>query len=203
MMFAETHYLSEEEERLLLRIARDSLNTYVRQGTSLELDAYPLTDRLQERHGAFVTLRCKGELRGCIGYTKSIEALAEAVRDNAINASSRDPRFNPVTPEEVEDIEIEVSALCPGETPDSPFIEVRDINEILIGRDGLYLQTGPRGGGLLLPQVPVEQGWDLRQYLSGLCRKAGVPDAAWEQPGAKLFRFSAQVFSEKELGRQA
>ena len=196
------HYLNEEEEKLLLRIARDSLETYVRSGISLDLDEYPLTDRLREKHGAFVTLRRNGELRGCIGYTKSIEALVEAVRDNAVNAAARDPRFNPVTPEELDEIEIEVSALCSGETPDSPFIEVHDINEIEIGRDGLYLQAGPRGGGLLLPQVPMEQGWDLQQYLSGLCRKAGVSDGAWNQPGSKLYRFSAQVFSEATLGRQ-
>lgn len=195
-------YLTEEEEKLLLRIARDSLETYVRNGILLELDGYPLTERLREKHGAFVTLRRNGELRGCIGYTKSIEALAEAVRDNAVNAAARDPRFNPITPEELDEIEIEVSALCPGKTPDSPFIEVHDINDIMIGRDGLYLQAGPRGGGLLLPQVPVEQGWDLQQYLNGLCRKAGVPDGAWKQAGSKLYRFSAQVFSEATLGRQ-
>ena len=190
-------YLSQEEERLLLRIARDSLDAYLKAGESLDLGDYPLTDTLREKHGAFVTLRHNGELRGCIGYTKNIEPLAEAVRDNAVNAGVRDPRFPPLTQEELEDIDIEVSALCLGGTPDSPFIPVQDINEIVIGRDGLYLEhAGPRGGGLLLPQVPVEQDWDLSQFLEGLCRKAGAPDRAWEQADAQLYRFSAQVFSE-------
>jgi len=190
-------YLSTEEEHLLLRIARESLETYVNSGETIALDTYPLTPRLHERHGAFVTLRAQGELRGCIGYTKNLESLAEAVRDNAINAGARDPRFAPVRPEELAHLHIEVSALCPGDTPDSPFIEVNDISEIVIGRDGLYLDhAGTRGGGLLLPQVPVEQGWDMPQFLSGLCLKAGAPDGAWKEPGTTLYRFSAQVFSE-------
>lgn len=191
-------YLNEAEELLLLRIARESLEAFVLRGEHPSLDAYPLTDALREKHGAFVTLRRGGALRGCIGYTKNIEALAEAVRDNAINAAARDPRFPPLTPDELPEIDIEVSALCSGDTPDSPFIEIRDICEIEIGRDGLFLeQAGPRGGGLLLPQVPVEQGWDLPQFLAALCRKAGAPERAWDQPGVKLYRFCAQVFSER------
>ncbi len=197
-------YLNDAEEALLLRIARDSLETFILKGEHLDLAAYPLTDALREKHGAFVTLRRSGALRGCIGYTKNIEALAEAVRDNAINAAARDPRFPPVTVEELPELDIEVSALCPGDTPDSPFLEVRAISEIVIGRDGLYLeQAGPRGGGLLLPQVPVEQGWDLPAFLAALCRKAGAPERAWELPGARLYRFSAQVFSERERDRAA
>ena len=190
-------YLSQQEEQLLLRIARDSLELQVSSGLQLQLDDYPLSDTLKEKHGAFVTLRHGGELRGCIGYTKSIEALSEAVRDNAVNAGTRDPRFPPITRDELGELDIEVSALCPGESPESPFIEVNDLSEIVIGRDGLYLEhVGTRGGGLLLPQVALEQGWDLEAFLMGLCRKAGAPDRAWERPGAKLFRFSAQVFSE-------
>ncbi len=191
-------YLSQEEEQLLLRIARDSLERYVAEKEHLDLSAYPLTDNLRNRHGAFVTLREDGQLRGCIGYTRSIESLAKAVRDNAINAAARDPRFDPVTTEELGRIDLEVSALFPGEEEGSPFIKVQDISEIEIGRDGLYLEhAGARGGGLLLPQVPEEQGWNLGQFLSALCRKAGAPDRAWESPEAKLYRFSAQVFAEE------
>lgn len=191
------HFLSSEEERLLLRIARDSLEAFVRGGEHVDIEGYPLSDQTRARRGAFVTLRRGGELRGCIGYTHGIESLAAAVRDNAINAAARDPRFTPVAPSELDEIAIEISALCPGDQPDSPFIEVEDVNEIVIGRDGLYLdQTGARGGGLLLPQVPVEQGWDLNQFLDGICRKAGAPPRAWERHGAKLYRFRAQVFSE-------
>ncbi len=189
-------YLSEAETRTLLRIARDSLEGYVREGRRVDVEDYPLTAPLREPHGAFVTLRSHGALRGCIGYTKSLESLALAVRDNAINAATRDPRFEPVKVEELPGVSIEISALCPGEEPGSPFIQVNHVSEIVIGRDGLYLDCATGRGGLLLPQVPVEQQWDLDQYLEGICRKAGVPEGAWRDPGNRLYRFSAQVFSE-------
>jgi AmmeMemoRadiSam system protein A len=192
-------FLSVEEKKLLLQIARETLRTHVTRGQRHDLASYPLTTSLKEKCGAFVTLRRGSQLRGCIGYTKGVTPLAETVRDNAINAAARDPRFKPVTAEELDDLTIEISALCPGDEPGSPFILVNDISNILLGRDGLYLESkNPYGAGLLLPQVPVEQGWDLSQFLSGLCYKAGLPDRAWERPGAKLYRFSAQVFSEKE-----
>jgi len=191
-----TAWLTGEETRLLLRIARESLERYVRDGDRLDVEQYPLTPTLRQSHGAFVTLRRGGDLRGCIGYTRSLEPLALAVRDNAINAGSRDPRFPPVRPEELPGITVEVSALCPGEEPDSPFIRVNDLSEVVLGRDGLFLECGLARGGLLLPQVPVEQGWDLDQFLEALCRKAGVPDGAWRDPENTLYRFSAQVFSE-------
>ncbi len=190
-------YLTDDEERLLLRIARDSLDAWATKEKRLSLEGYALTQGLREKHGAFVTLRRGKELRGCIGYTKSIEPLCETVRDNTINAAARDPRFPPITEEELDEIRIEISALRPGDTPDSPFIAVQSTDEIVIGRDGLYLDhAGPRGGGLLLPQVAVEQGWDTEQFLDAVCKKAGAESGAWQFPGNKLFRFSAQVFHE-------
>lgn len=197
MLDRSEHYLVPEEEHLLLRIARDALEAWVRERRRVDVNHYPLTDRLREKHGAFVTLRKGHELRGCIGYTANRESLAETVRDNAINAASNDFRFPPVTADELEDITIEVSALTPGDTPDTPFKRVDDVGEIVIGRDGLYLEVPPSRGGLLLPQVAVEQGWDVPHFLSGVCRKAGYPDRAWEHPDARLYRFSAQVFSER------
>src|SRR5690606_28010076 len=94
-------FLNPDEEKLLLRIAREGLTAYVMESRRIELDGYPLTRELRARHGAFVTLHEKGELRGCIGHTKSLESLAEAVRDNAINAAVRDPRFPPLTEAEL------------------------------------------------------------------------------------------------------
>lgn len=189
-------FLTRDEETLLLRIARDALEAYVREGRRIDVDEYPLTERMREKHGAFVTLRAHGELRGCIGYTANEERLADAVRDNAINAASRDYRFAPVAPDELPEIRIEVSALMPGDKPDTPFKQVRNTDEIVIGRDGLYIELPGSRGGLLLPQVAVEQGWDIPQFLSAVCRKAGYPDRSWEMPEARLYRFSAQVFSE-------
>ncbi len=191
------HFLTEAEEALLLRIARDALTQYVQDQKRLDLTAYELTEELQARHGAFVTLRASGALRGCIGHTRNLESLAEAVRDNTINAAARDPRFPPVTPDELGIIRIEISALCPGSTPGLPFIPVTHLEEIVLGRDGLYLDhAGSKGGGLLLPQVPAEQGWGLEAFLEGVCRKAGAQPGAWERDDCQLYRFSAQIFGE-------
>lgn len=192
------HYLTRDEERLLLRIARDALESWVRRGERIDLDHYLLTPTLKEPHGAFVTLRKDGNLRGCIGYTQNREPLARAVLDNAINAASHDPRFDPVTPEELPAISIEISALTPGESPETPFKRVHNTLDIVIGRDGLYIETPPLRGGLLLPQVATERHWTVPQFLSAVCQKAGYPDRAWERPETRLYRFSAQVFAESD-----
>ncbi len=190
-------FLSPAEGALLLRIARDSLTTFLQDGTTPSLEAYPLTAALQEYHGVFVTLRHGHELRGCLGYTKSLEPLAQAVRENTINAAARDPRFAPIRAEELPAIRIEVAALCPGATPDSPFIPVHDLAEVLLGEDGLYLEhAGPRGGALLLPHTAAEHNWTLDQFLEALCRQADIAPGCWQDPGAVLYRFSTQVFAE-------
>jgi len=197
MMDTSEHYLTHEEEKTLLKIARVVLDGYLEDRRRIDLDPFEITPTLLQNHGAFVTLRRQGELRGCIGYTANEVPLVKAVEENAINAATRDYRFPAVTREELDEISIEISALTPGDSPDTPFKKVNDIREIVIGRDGLYIERPPMRGGILLPQVPVEQGWDVPQFLSAVCRKAGYPDRAWEQPGYELWRFSAQVFSEK------
>lgn len=197
------HYLTADEERILLRLARETLVRHVRDGLLLDPETFPLTPSLRERHGAFVTLRVGGALRGCIGYAANIEPLAWCVRDNAINAASRDPRFAPVAPWELDGITIEISALTPGDTPETPFKRVQDIAEIVIGRDGLFVELPPERGGLLLPQVAPEQGWDVTQFLEATCRKAGYPPDAWRRPEVRIHRFSAQVFSEEDYPDRA
>jgi AmmeMemoRadiSam system protein A len=196
MLDRSEYYLTHDEEQRLLRIARDALERWVLDGTQLDLQDYPLTPALREKHGAFVTLRLHGQLRGCIGHTVNREPLAFSVRDNAINAATRDPRFPPLAAEEALEVQIEVSALTPGDTPDTPFKRVRDLGEIKIGRDGLYIERLDQRGGLLLPQVASEQGWDVDQFLKAVCVKAGYPDGAWAEKDALLYRFSAQVFAE-------
>jgi uncharacterized protein len=191
------HFLSPEEERLLLRIARDALCAWVRERRRVDVEEYPLTPSLRERHGAFVTLRNRGDLRGCIGYTVAREPLAEAVRDNAINAAANDPRFSPVAPSELDDLTVEISALTPGDEPGSPFRRVDGPGDIVIGRDGLFIEMPGSRGGLLLPQVAVEQDWDVATFLAHTCRKAGYSQDAWKRPEARILRFSAQVFSEQ------
>ncbi|MCC6797796.1 MAG: AmmeMemoRadiSam system protein A [Candidatus Hydrogenedentes bacterium] len=194
------HFLSRDEECLLLRIARDALTDWVSRQNRIDLLSYALTPALQEPHGAFVTLRKGRELRGCIGYTQNRETLARVVMENAINASSKDPRFDPVQSDELPSISIEISALTPGDSPETPFKLVRGLDEIIIGRDGLYIEMPPYRGGLLLPQVAAERGWSVDQFLRAVCQKAGYPDRAWEFPDARLYRFSAQVFGEEQGG---
>lgn len=196
MLDRSEHYLTAEEEQLLLRIARGTVEQWVLEGMRLDPRDYPLTPALREHHGAFVTLRLDGQLRGCIGHTTNREPLALSVRDNAINAATRDPRFPPLSAAEALEVEIEVSALTPGDSPDTPFKRVYDIGEIVIGRDGLYIERLDQRGGLLLPQVATDQRWDVRQFLSAVCMKAGYSDGAWMEPTTRLYRFSAQVFAE-------
>ncbi|GMW00977.1 MAG: hypothetical protein AMXMBFR84_21140 [Candidatus Hydrogenedentota bacterium] len=190
-------FLTPSEQTMLLHIARDSMTAAVRDGRPVDPFSYPLSPALQEKHGAFVTLRHGGELRGCIGSVAHQKAIAVSVSENAVNSATRDPRFAPVRNEEIEHIRIEISALTFGDTPETPFKRVQDIGEIVIGRDGLFVECPPRRGGLLLPQVAVERGWDVATFLCNVCRKAGYPDNAWQRPDARLFRFSAQVFGEE------
>ncbi len=199
MTAAEEHdeaFLTGQEGQLLLDIARDTLQEWTIRRATPPLERYELPPNLLNKHAAFVTLRNQGELRGCVGYTANTEPLAAAVRHNTVNAASKDTRFPPVEASELPDIAIEISVLTPGDTPETPFKRVRDAGEIVIGRDGLYVaQTGSKGG-LLLPQVAVEEDWDRDAFLSAVCRKAGYTPNAWRDPDTRIYRFSAQVFSE-------
>jgi uncharacterized protein len=138
--------------------------------------------------GAFVTLHKKGALRGCIGYIVGVKEIPDAVAEMARASAFRDPRFPSLTPQEYPQVDIEISILTPLEA-------VGDVNDIVVGRDGLVITRGRRSG-LLLPQVPVEQGWNRDEYLQHLCYKAGLPGDAWKDPDTGLERFSALVFGE-------
>ena len=179
--------LSREERDWLLKIARKSVETLVRDGKIYDCSPGGFAALAQER-GAFVTLKEHGELRGCIGYTAPMKPLCETVRDVAALAAVRDHRFTPVTPKELGALEYEISVL-------SPLRRVLDVRQIRVGRDGLVLKRGDREG-LLLPQVPVEQGWDRPAFLEALCAKAGLPKGAWKEDDADLFSFTAVVFGE-------
>ena len=147
-----------------------------------------ITDLSELRAGAFVTLRIRGNLRGCIGYPEPQLLLVDVVDRCAVSAALADPRFPPLSPDEWNDIDLELSILGPIES-------VGDIGELVIGRDGLIVEFGRRRG-LLLPQVAVEWKWDVQEFASQTCIKAGLPRDAW-QKGAKLFRFEAEVFGEE------
>ncbi len=144
-----------------------------------------------QKLGAFVTLKINDHLRGCIGHIAQDTPLKDVLRDMTIHAAFYDPRFEPVSRREFEKITIEISVL-------TPFELVQDEAEIEIGRDGLMLTLGYRSG-LLLPQVPVEWGWDRDEFLHHLCQKAGLKSGSHKHPDAILQKFSAIVFSEKDF----
>ncbi|MEO0079704.1 MAG: AmmeMemoRadiSam system protein B [candidate division WOR-3 bacterium] len=183
----ESEELTKAEQQSLLEIARKTLESYIRTGTAPKVE--PLTPRLAEKRGVFVTLHKHGELRGCIGYPEAVKPLYQAVADMAISSSTEDPRFPPVQPEELDDIDIEITVL-------SPLRRIYSPESVIVGRHGLVIRKGFYSG-LLLPQVPVEQGWSRQQFLEHICLKAGLPPGSWKEKDAQLFVFTGQVFGEK------
>lgn len=180
--------ISPEARRELLRIARDAIAAAVH---GRPYSARAGTPEARDPGGAFVTLHRFGELRGCIGQIEARDPLDQAVAHCAVAAATRDPRFPPLTERELDaQTEIEISVLTPMEP-------VRSIDEIEVGRDGLLIEQGPRSG-LLLPQVATEWNWDRDTFLARTCRKAGLPPDAWKR-GAQLYRFQAEIFSEKNV----
>ena len=178
--------LTRDTQRQLLAIARAALEARVR-GTRVPEPGSKGAN--QPGQGAFVTIFCDGELRGCLGRVTSDWPLPDLVRHLAQEVADSDPRFTPVAPHELQDIALEVSVLTPER-------EIRSIDEIELGRHGLIVEQGSRKG-LLLPQVPTEHEWDRETFVSQTCLKAGLPADAWRH-GARLLVFEAQVFGEGE-----
>jgi MEMO1 family protein len=179
--------LTQREKDALLKIARKSVETAVREGKTYECSTGGLEALAQER-GAFVTLTKNGELRGCIGSVAPVKALYLTVREVAMMAALRDTRFLPVTASELGDLHYEISVL-------SPLRRVMDIHEIHVGQHGLLIRERGREG-LLLPQVASEEKWDRATFLQEVCHKAGLPGRAWQDAESDLFRFTALVFGE-------
>jgi len=175
--------LSSNEKKELLGLARRAVETFVRSGKVLE---YETKDpNLLAARGAFVTLKKSGGLRGCIGFLEPVFPLARAVIQAAVYAATEDPRFPAVGEKELAELEYEISVL-------SPLRRIPDPKEVRVGTHGLVIAQGGRRG-LLLPQVPVEEGWDRETFLRQACYKAGLPETAW-QTGAEIFVFEAIVF---------
>jgi hypothetical protein len=184
----ETFHLNETERDYLLRLARWSIAS--RLGIDHPRPERPASKILERPSGAFVTLKIAGRLRGCIGYIEAIEPLERTVEKMARAAAFEDPRFPPLAEEEFDRIHIEISVL-------SPLRPIRGVEDVQVGRDGLVVERGFQRG-LLLPQVATEYGWDAETFLEQTCRKAGLPTTAWQQPGTKLWAFSAEIFAEPE-----
>ena len=180
--------LTREQQTTLLRIARDSIAGQL-QGRRVEIDVDRHDEPLRRPAGAFVTLRTRERrLRGCIGSVLPVDPLCRAVATSAVNAAFRDPRFPPLDPEELPQIDLEVSVM-------GPLIRVADPAEVVCGRDGLVVSHGSYVG-LLLPQVASEHGWDRETFLSYTCAKAGLDPDAWRSAIVRIDRFEALVFAE-------
>lgn len=177
---------SSDERRLLLKLAHDAVEAGVHQ-RELCPPAFP--PHLAEPRGAFTTLYREGELRGCVGYVLPVVPLYRTVAESAKAAALDDMRFHPVTADEVPQIEVILSIL-------SPLVPIRP-EEVEVGRHGLVVTLGLRRG-LLLPQVPIEHGWDRETFLSQTCHKAGLPLDAW-QHGATIDAFTAEVFGDRDV----
>jgi AmmeMemoRadiSam system protein A len=181
--------LSVSDKKELLRIARTSIEQAMK--------GVPISTRetstgiLSELRGAFVTLRLQNELRGCIGYVEPRLPLQETVREVAEKAAFEDPRFPPLSEDELKEVEIEISVL-------SPLRKISSVDEIEIGKHGLILDAGYTRG-LLLPQVATEYGWGREEFLSHTARKAGLPSDAWKHRGIEFLVFTSDVFSEAEF----
>jgi AmmeMemoRadiSam system protein A len=183
--------ISGDEKALLLAEARETIAAKLENRAPIYAPE-ETNGSLALRCGAFVTLHIKEaadrRLRGCIGRMSTPDPLRRTVRSMALDAAFGDPRFPPVKKEELLRCHIEISALSPMEKCPGP-------EQVKVGVHGLYLIYQGRAG-VLLPQVPLEQGWDLNEYLDYICVKAGVPPKSYLAPGAELFTFTAEVFGE-------
>ena len=179
---------SDVQQRALVEIARSAVTNAI-GGERLALPHPEALTGLPEASGAFVTLKRDGQLRGCIGTLECRGPLAEEIARVAVSAAREDPRFDPLRPEELDDLDVEVSVLGPLEE-----IDPRDAAAVEIGRHGLVVEQGHRRG-LLLPQVATEWGWNREQFLAQTCKKAGLPPDCWQR-GAKVYRFAADVFGD-------
>ena len=177
--------LSSPERAALFALARAALKAHLAGAAPPDLP--PLTPELSRVAGVFVTLRRKGELRGCIGHPQAQLPLAEAVRELAVSAGFCDHRFKPLQAEELPELSVELSVLSPL-APGTP-------EEVVVGQHGLLIRHRGRSG-LLLPQVASERSWDPETFLRQTCRKAGLPDGSYLEPGCQLFLFSCEICHE-------
>ena len=180
--------LSDEERKTLMAIAKDTLVWAANGGKgAFRLEAYSLTPKMKEEMATFVTLKKRGDLRGCIGSLAPVEALYQSVHHNAIQASLHDYRFQPVQPAELKDLELDVSIL-------SPIRDIASLDDFKLGQQGIILEKG-MNRAVFLPEVAVEQGWTKEETLSYLSRKAGMEQDEWRK-GARFKVFESVVLSE-------
>ena len=192
-----TFELTDEEGTYLVKLARETIVEYLK--TCKKKRPLRIIDKLKTKCGVFTTLsKIENDatvLRGCIGYPETTLPLYENIIDSSINAATADPRFPPVTLDEMNNIIVEVSILTPLQ-----LIKVKNPKEypkeVRIGIDGLVIECG-WNRGLLLPQVPIEWEWNNEEFLSNCCLKAGTTPDQWLLPNVKIYRFQAIIFKEE------
>jgi len=187
--------LTDKEKENLMRLARKTLEAHF-DGEAMPDDsglqkAYAIGGNLKRTAGVFVTLKKKGQLRGCIGTIVGSEPIYKGVMQNVLKSALQDPRFSAVKKSELEDIEIEISVM-------TPLRLIDDYKSIRLGTDGVIIRKGDRQA-VYLPQVAAETGWSLDMFLGSLCRKAGLPRTAYREKGMDFYIFQALVFHESEV----
>jgi AmmeMemoRadiSam system protein A len=182
--------LSAHEKCILIRLARQQITEHLVPGNQEEAAVPGIPESLNVRCGVFVSLYVKGKLRGCIGTFSESDPLHAGVRKMALSAATTDSRFPPLNRDELKDLKIEISVL-------SPRVPVSGPEEITLGKHGIYIQCGPNRG-TLLPQVAVNQKWDVEQFLGNCAKhKAGIGWNGWRD--AELFTYEAIVFNSEEI----
>ena len=186
--------LSDSDGVVLVKTARKAVTEFLSNGNRMKLES-DLEEKFSFNSGVFVTLNNPNGLRGCIGFPMPEKKLAHAIIEGAIAAATEDPRFSPVKTNELNDIVFEVTVLTPPVE-----IDVSDPTEYLkkikVGRDGLIIRHS-FSSGLLLPQVPVEYGWDVEEFLQHTCEKAGLSRDTWKNESVKIEKFEGIIFKEE------
>jgi AmmeMemoRadiSam system protein A len=187
--------LSEDEGNYLLAVARNTIKDRLHNREGPQINWKDLPEKFQEQLGTFVTLTIDGNLRGCIGHIIPRETVIEGIRENSINAAFRDPRFPPLTREEFENIEIEISILTAPE--ELSYTDADDLlNKLRPGVDGLIIKKGPYEA-TFLPQV-WDQLPDKEEFLSHLCLKAGLSHDSWRKEKLQVSTYQVQAFEEEK-----
>jgi len=186
--------LSDSDGTVLVKTARRAVTEFLSNGNRMKLES-DLEEKFSFNSGVFVTLNNPDGLRGCIGFPMPEKKLSHAIVEGAIAAATEDPRFPSVKTNELNDIVFEVTILTPPVE-----IDVSDpmeyLEKIKVGRDGLIIKHS-FSSGLLLPQVPIEYGWDVKAFLQHTCEKAGLARDTWKNESVKIEKFEGIIFKEE------
>ncbi len=184
--------MDEKDKKVLLQIARESVESAVKGISKDQTQVEPFSPVLKEKNGAFVTLRTCGKLRGCIGRMTSDTPLHKLVSEMAVSAATDDPRFNQIEPSELDDLEIDISVLSPLQKVENPL-------DFELGRHGIYIKKDS-ATGCFLPQVATDTGWTKEEFLTQCCStKAGLSPDAWKKGEVDVYIFTSEIISEKDV----